>query len=90
MYFADIDAKFSKISMALKRHDAKTVIELVEVIKNSTSSSMLPELLTTVFNIRDWLSPYIEEIHNHRFPHVYRYVIERHMCCIIITLTRGV
>ena len=69
----DIDAKFSKISTSLKRRAAKTLPELFDVIEKSTQDKMVCCSIPCVYDIREWLSPCINDIHNHSHPHVYRY-----------------
>ncbi|XP_070536890.1 uncharacterized protein [Ptychodera flava] len=68
----DIDQRFSKYSQKLKENDAKTMPELAKVLENSTDPQPEITILQTVWNIRDWLLPHLEEIHNQSFPHVYR------------------
>lgn len=71
--FTDVDAKFSKISTMLNRLDAFTLPELLAAIEECTESIMKPVVVSCVYNIRDWLSPCLNDIHNQTFPHVYRY-----------------
>lgn len=68
----DIDARFAKISSALKKRDAKSLPSLKGVVESSLQQGMEAMTVTTVFNIRDWILPYLQDIHNHRFPHKYR------------------
>lgn len=71
-WIPDIDQRFSKVSSSLKRHDAKTIPQLVDAVSCCTREGMDVEVLGSVYNVRDWLAPCLSEIHNHSFPHVYR------------------
>ena len=69
----DIDARFSKISKALNATNAFTLPQLAEVVSGSVKKSkMAPVLLPCVYDIKEWLAPVLNGIHNHSFPHVYR------------------
>ena len=70
--FLDIDAKFSKISTKLRTQSAKTLPELEEVIQSCLSSGIDTVLIPKIFNIRDWMIPHLNHVHNHSHPHVYR------------------
>jgi len=71
--FADIDAKFSKISSSLKRNHAKTLPQLCEHIEKCTTDIMKTVLVKHIFNVRDWLKPSLSDMHNQSRPHVFRY-----------------
>lgn len=72
LHFADIDARFSKISTSLRRRHAKTLPELLSVIRDSTEQPMVTEIISCVYNIRDWIEPTLQELHNHTNPHVFQ------------------
>ena len=66
----DIDGRFSRISTALRQKNAKTLPELLQLVPESTKN-MRAQVTPTVFDIREWVKPHINEIHNHTYPHVY-------------------
>lgn len=72
----DIDARFSRISVQLKRRHATTLPDLLHVISDSVADGKLePEMLPCVFDIKSWIKPCLQDIHNHSFPHIYRCLI---------------
>ena len=71
----DIDARFSRVSKQLKHNHAKTIPELMKVIAGSLhDETVRPMIFSKLYDVRAWISPYLNEIHNHTLPHVYRYV----------------
>lgn len=71
---SDIDARFSRISENLGNKSAKTLPELERVIETSTKKGFRCIQLPCVYNIRDWIAPYLQGINNHSFPHTFRYI----------------
>jgi len=69
---SDIDAIFSKISAVLKRKPAKTFPELLDLISQCIQYGITSQPLSKVYNIKDWVGPYVADLHGHLEPHVYR------------------
>ena len=70
----DIDARFSKISHKWKERAAKTIPELLDVIAGSIEEGIEAAEMKQIFDVKFWLSPYLNDIQKHSYPHVYRYV----------------
>lgn len=57
----DVDAAFSKIANSLRINDAETYPDLVKLLPNCNE-------IVWLYNVRDWLSPYINDIRKHTKP----------------------
>ena len=61
------------MSLQLRNQHAITLPQLLDVIAGSLAGGRIEALLLPhVFNVREWLEPVLNEIHNQSFPHVYR------------------
>ena len=69
----DVDQLFSRISTRIQRLNIPTLPHLLREIPNSyLKSHTTAERLTSVFNVRDWLSGSIEPMHQHSKPHIFK------------------
>ena len=64
----DTEARFGKISIKLRTQSAKTLPELEEAIQCCLSSGI--DTAPKIFNIRDWMIPHLNHVHNHSHPHL--------------------
>ena len=62
----DVDAGFSRIGEYLRRNDAETLPDLVNLIPNS-------ELLTDMFDIKSWLEPHLNIVSKHTAQHHFKF-----------------
>lgn len=62
----DIDAGFSKIADQLRRNEASTIPRLLSLIPNTRQ-------LKGLYDIRNWLSPYLNSVSQHTKPHHFRF-----------------
>ncbi|CAH1252417.1 Hypp9281 [Branchiostoma lanceolatum] len=69
----DVDAVFSQFSHKLDRKDAKTTSELEEVLKSSFHPEPKVEQFVAIWDIKNWLKPYLAPIEGHSKPHMYRF-----------------
>lgn len=84
--FVDIDQGFSVISSKLRKTAAKTLPELLTVIQTAKETGMITHLLPKVFNFRDWIEPYLGDLHNQSFPHSFRYVSNAFTWSLLLTV----
>ncbi|MES9882940.1 MAG: hypothetical protein ABW185_18890 [Sedimenticola sp.] len=56
-----MDAAFSRIAEKLRRNDAETIPEILDLLPN-------PGLVETMFDVREWLSPMINVVQKHTQP----------------------
>ncbi|VDI06880.1 Hypothetical predicted protein [Mytilus galloprovincialis] len=65
----DIDAGFSKIVDSLRRNDAETIPELLDLLPN-------PSNLIWQYDIRNWLQPFIADVRKHTKPLHYKFTMD--------------
>ncbi|XP_032239011.2 uncharacterized protein LOC5513564 isoform X1 [Nematostella vectensis] len=64
---------FSRISGGLKRKNAETIDALRRVIAESYTPRPCTSLMNAIFDIKEWLRPYILGFKNHSHPHYLRF-----------------
>jgi hypothetical protein len=69
----DIDALFGNISKWLKRNNALTVPEFISGCKQANRLVQDVIVLHNLFDVKSWLLPNTEELHNHSHPHIFRF-----------------
>lgn len=71
----EIDAFFGVYSKHLDLNDAYTMDEMQEAMKNCIQNvKVLPFLLDAVYNIKEWLAPHAEQLHDHTQPKCFKFV----------------
>uniref|UniRef100_A0A1X7TBW6 DUF7869 domain-containing protein n=1 Tax=Amphimedon queenslandica TaxID=400682 RepID=A0A1X7TBW6_AMPQE len=70
----DVDQFFSKISTYLSRVGAETISGLLKAISASYTPKPNTELLEHVYDVRNWLAPYIADLHGHTDPHCFKFL----------------
>ncbi|XP_078603146.1 uncharacterized protein LOC144877116 [Branchiostoma floridae x Branchiostoma japonicum] len=73
----DDDAVFSQFSHRLDRKDAKTLDELETVLKDSFHPAPKVDNFLVMWDIKNWLKPYLAPIEGHSKPHMYRFTKDR-------------
>ncbi|XP_072050017.1 uncharacterized protein [Amphiura filiformis] len=70
----DIDQLFSRIAVHLRRFSIPTFTKLIHLLQGAvTKICTTAERFLNYFNIRDWLAPFISEVHDHCKPHAFRF-----------------
>ena len=71
----DIDQRFSMISKELHKQNAYTLPEMTDIMRIKLHQDVEVEVLGpgSVFDIKKWMEPVLNGIHNHTYPHIYRY-----------------
>ena len=54
--------------------------ELINVTTRSYSPHPKVELLEYVYDVRSWLTPFIEDLHGHTQPHCFKFVLNAEGC----------
>ena len=71
----DIDAKFGNFSASLRILNALTMKELISVIKDVLKEAKLePYILSKLYNVKDWLVPFLNDIHYLSDSHCFLFV----------------
>ena len=70
----DIDQRFSKVSHILKRRDARTLVELTNILLGSLLRTT-PEVTvwSKLYDIKGWMFKCVDDLFNHSNPHLFRY-----------------
>ncbi|XP_068669901.1 uncharacterized protein [Montipora foliosa] len=80
----DIDAFFGVYSKHLTQMDVYTVEGLLEAMKNCLQViKVFPFLLEVVFDIKEWLAPFSEELHSHTQPKCFKFVRSEQGKCVM-------
>ena len=54
--------------------------ELINVTTRSYSPHPKVELLEYIYDVRSWLTPFIEDLHGHTQPHCFKFVLNAKGC----------
>ena len=68
----DVDQFFSRISTKIQKTNVATLPDLLRVIPQSHSQATTAHRIKTIFNIKDWLQPFMEPMAHHSRPHQFK------------------
>lgn len=68
---------FSRITEALRRTHAVTLDQLRRVIHNSYTPSPFTVYRENIFDIKEWLRPYMATLKHHSNPHAFRFKLNK-------------
>ncbi|KAL5514930.1 hypothetical protein EMCRGX_G000014 [Ephydatia muelleri] len=68
-----IDALFGNIGKWLKKNNALTVTDLLDGCKQANKMVQEAVPLSQMMDVKTWLLPHTEELHNHSNPHIFKF-----------------
>ncbi|XP_033124318.1 uncharacterized protein LOC117122730 [Anneissia japonica] len=82
----DIDQMFSCVSKYLKKHRTVTLDHLQHAIETSYQKlTITTSVITHIFDIKDWIQPYLQDIRYHSKPHQFKFTVDDTGKCIMRT-----
>lgn len=71
----DVDQFFSRISVQLRKNGAESIPDLLHATEISMEPNPKTYFMESMFDVRSWIEPHLNEIHGHRDPHCFKFLL---------------